>query len=108
MKSRFCSILPDMTSSNSLFSFIFILFYMHYGLSRNVVSTWSSGTGGSGLFGSLSFAALTTAGLSARKTVLLMLIIPVLLAVTFFLILDHEKRRVRTDVITDRLVIFFC
>jgi hypothetical protein len=50
---------------------------------------------------------LTTAGLSARKTVLLMLIIPVLLAVTFFLILDHEKRRVRTDVITDRLVIFF-
>ena len=66
-------------------------------LYRNVVSTWSSGTGGSGLFGALSFAALTTAGLSARKTVLLMLVIPGLMAITFFFILDHEKQRVNTN-----------
>ena len=74
-------------------------------LSRNVVSTWSSGTGGSGLFGALSFAALTTAGLSARKTVLLMLIVPVLMSITFFLILDHKRER-RTEVV-ERLVQFF-
>jgi len=66
-------------------------------LCRNVVSTWSSGTGGSGLFGALSFAALTTAGLSARKTVLLMLVIPALMAITFFFVLDHEKRRAKTN-----------
>lgn len=77
----------------------------HCMLSRNVVSTWSSGTGGSGLFGALSFAALTTAGLSARKTVLLMLIVPVLMAITFFLILDHKRER-RTEVV-ERLVQFF-
>jgi battenin len=78
--------------------FFFVLFCY-----RNVVSTWSSGTGGSGLFGALSFAALTTAGLSARKTVLLMLVIPALMAITFFFILDHEKRRVKTN---DRFLSF--
>ncbi|KAI9559599.1 hypothetical protein GHT06_013604 [Daphnia sinensis] len=62
---------------------------------KNVVSTWSSGTGGSGLFGALSFAALTTAGLSARKTVLLMLVVPALMAITFFFVLDHAKRRIK-------------
>ena len=68
------------------------------------MSTWSSGTGGSGLFGALSFAALTTAGLSARKTVLLMLVVPVIMALTFFIILDHGKQRERTirTVGTDR------
>lgn len=60
------------------------------GYHRNVISTWSSGTGGSGLFGSLSYAALTAAGVSPRKTVLLMLIVPVLMAVTFFFILSHD------------------
>ncbi|XP_032793917.2 battenin isoform X3 [Daphnia magna] len=62
---------------------------------KNVVSTWSSGTGGSGLFGALSFAALTTAGLSARKTVLLMLVVPALMAITFFFVLDHAKPRIK-------------
>lgn len=73
------------------------------------MSTWSSGTGGSGLFGALSFAALTTAGLSARKTVLLMLVVPVIMALTFFIILDHGKQRERTlrTVGTDRLVFSF-
>lgn len=61
------------------------------GYHRNVISTWSSGTGGSGLFGSLSYAALTAAGFSPRKTVLLMLIVPVMMAITFFFILSHDR-----------------
>ncbi|XP_046464081.1 battenin-like isoform X1 [Daphnia pulex] len=81
--------------SGGLGEVTFLQYSSHY--DKDVVSTWSSGTGGSGLFGALSFAALTTAGLSARKTVLLMLVIPALMAITFFFILDHEKRRVKTN-----------
>jgi len=69
---------------------------------KNVVSTWSSGTGGSGLFGSLSFAALTSAGLSPRRTVLLMLIVPVIMFVTFFFILEHDNRRPRALVVINQ------
>ena len=68
-----------------------------------MVSTWSSGTGGSGVLGALSFAALTTAGLSARKTVLLMLVVPVLMAITFFIILEHDQKRFRTHLQSDWL-----
>ena len=42
---------------------------------RNVVSTWSSGTGAAGVFGALSYAGLTAVGVSPRKTLLIMLII---------------------------------
>lgn len=51
-----------------------------YLIGRDVVSTWSSGTGAAGLFGSLSYAGLIAAGLSPRTTILVMLIIPILLA----------------------------
>ncbi|XP_041473302.1 battenin-like isoform X1 [Lytechinus variegatus] len=54
---------------------------------ENVVSTWSSGTGGAGLFGALSYAGLTSAGLSPRNTILVMLIIPVLMASSYWLVL---------------------
>jgi len=61
---------------------------------RNVVSTWSSGTGASGLLGAVSFAAITSAGMSPRTTVLLMLIVPVFMSVTFFFILEHGHTKV--------------
>ena len=48
---------------------------------RNTVSTWSSGTGGSGVGGALSYAAMTAAGLSPRHTLLVMLVVPVLMAI---------------------------
>lgn len=51
--------------------------------SRNVVSTWSSGTGAAGLFGALSYAGLTSAGLTPRTTVLLMLVIPVIMSLRY-------------------------
>lgn len=54
---------------------------------EDVVSTWSSGTGAAGLFGSLSYAGLIAAGLSPRTTILVMLIIPILLAASYWLVL---------------------
>lgn len=68
-----------------------LLGYSSY-FDRNVISTWSSGTGASGIFGAVSYAALTTAGLSARHTLLLMLVIPVLMGISFFILLVHPKK----------------
>ncbi|XP_063593579.1 battenin-like [Penaeus indicus] len=59
---------------------------------RNVVSTWSSGTGAAGLFGALSYAGFTSAGLTPRTTVLLMLIIPVIMSLSFWLLLKHPNQ----------------
>lgn len=48
---------------------------------RNVISTYSSGTGGAGVFGALSYAGLTSAGLSPRNTLFVMVIIPITMAI---------------------------
>nr|CAD7197108.1 unnamed protein product [Timema douglasi] len=47
---------------------------------KNVVSTWSSGTGGAGILGASSYAGLTSLGLSPSKSLLIMLVIPALMA----------------------------
>ncbi|XP_065165723.1 battenin isoform X2 [Atheta coriaria] len=52
---------------------------------KNVVSTWSSGTGGAGVFGALSYALLKNLG--PRNALLIMLIVPAVMAVAFWLIL---------------------
>ena len=49
-------------------------------LFRNVISTWSSGTGAAGILGASSYAGLTALGLSAVNSLLLMLVVPVLMA----------------------------
>uniref|UniRef100_A0A4W2BQ99 Battenin n=1 Tax=Bos indicus x Bos taurus TaxID=30522 RepID=A0A4W2BQ99_BOBOX len=54
---------------------------------RAVISCWSSGTGGAGLLGALSYLGLTQAGLSPQHTVLSMLGIPALLLASYFLLL---------------------
>jgi battenin len=60
----------------------------HY--SKNTISAWSSGTGGAGLIGSLAYAGLTEphlANLSPRNALLVMLIVPVVFAITYWFIL---------------------
>jgi hypothetical protein len=47
---------------------------------RDVISTWSSGTGAAGILGAGSYAGLTAAGLSAVNSLLVMLIVPVVMA----------------------------
>ncbi|XP_045140841.1 battenin [Echinops telfairi] len=54
---------------------------------RVVISWWSSGTGGAGLLGALSYLGLTQAGLSPQHTLLSMLGIPALLLASYFLLL---------------------
>ncbi|KAK2182717.1 hypothetical protein NP493_340g02013 [Ridgeia piscesae] len=58
---------------------------------KNCVSTWSSGTGAAGLFGSLSYAGMTSAGLSARVSLLVILVVPAVMAVTYFFLLVRPK-----------------
>lgn len=58
---------------------------------RGVVSAWSSGTGGAGVFGALSYAGFTSAGLSPRHTVLIMHLIPVTFATSFWCILETPE-----------------
>uniref|UniRef100_A0A0N8ESW8 Battenin n=1 Tax=Heterocephalus glaber TaxID=10181 RepID=A0A0N8ESW8_HETGA len=59
---------------------------------RAVISWWSSGTGGAGLLGALSYLALTQAGLSPQHTLLSMLEIPGLLLASYFLLLTSEPQ----------------
>ncbi|XP_066283346.1 battenin-like [Branchiostoma lanceolatum] len=57
---------------------------------RSSVSAWSSGTGGAGVGGALSYAGLLQIGVSARNSLLIMLIVPFTLSISFWLVL--EKR----------------
>jgi battenin len=50
---------------------------------RNQVSTWSSGTGAAGVLGALSYAALTALHVSPSTTLLIMLIVPCALGITY-------------------------
>ncbi|KAF7639282.1 Battenin [Meloidogyne graminicola] len=57
---------------------------------NDVISYWSSGTGGAGIFGSLAFAALTDhsmLGLNSKQALLIMLIIPIILAFSYGILL---------------------
>uniref|UniRef100_A0AAF5PFX8 Battenin n=1 Tax=Wuchereria bancrofti TaxID=6293 RepID=A0AAF5PFX8_WUCBA len=57
---------------------------------NNVVGTWSSGTGGAGIFGSFAYAMLTDIhmlGLTSRNALLLMLIVPFTFALTYWKLL---------------------
>lgn len=67
----------------------FICFFLEF--QRNVISTWSSGTGGAGILGSFSYAALISLGLSPFNTILLMSTIPLLEALTFWVLLRNPN-----------------
>jgi hypothetical protein len=50
---------------------------------RDQVSTWSSGTGAAGVLGALSYAGLTALHVSPSTTLLIMLIVPCILGITY-------------------------
>lgn len=58
---------------------------------RAVISWWSSGTGGAGLLGALSYLGLTQVGLSPQHTLLSMLGIPALLLASYFFLLTSPE-----------------
>ncbi|XP_048372276.1 battenin isoform X2 [Sphaerodactylus townsendi] len=51
-----------------------------------VVSAWSSGTGGAGLLGALSYLGLTQAGMTPQHTLLVMNVIPVTMLASYLLL----------------------
>ncbi|KAJ8347348.1 hypothetical protein SKAU_G00287490 [Synaphobranchus kaupii] len=55
---------------------------------RTVVGGWGSGTGGAGVVGALLYSALTQAGLSPRVTLRIMLVVPAVMAVSYFFLLE--------------------
>uniref|UniRef100_A0A090X9W9 Battenin n=2 Tax=Ixodes ricinus TaxID=34613 RepID=A0A090X9W9_IXORI len=68
----------------------FLAYSAHF--DKDVISTWSSGTGGAGVLGALSYAAMASV-LSPEKTLLVMLFVPVLMAISFWGVLVHPKLR---------------
>lgn len=55
--------------------------------SRDVLGGWGSGTGGAGVAGSLLYSGLIQAGLSPRITLLIMLVVPFAMLVSYFFLL---------------------
>ncbi|XP_037834727.1 battenin [Kryptolebias marmoratus] len=54
---------------------------------RNVLEGWGSGTGGAGVAGAFLYSALIQAGLSPQVTLLIMLVVPFLMLVSYFMVL---------------------
>ncbi|XP_063157155.1 battenin isoform X2 [Candoia aspera] len=55
--------------------------------SSAVISAWSSGTGGAGLIGALSYLGLTQAGLSPQDSLLFMTVVPVIMLASYCFLL---------------------
>ncbi|KAF4093037.1 hypothetical protein AMELA_G00027710 [Ameiurus melas] len=56
--------------------------------SSDVLSGWGSGTGGAGVAGAVLYSAFTQVGLSPRATLLIMLLIPAVMMISYFRLLD--------------------
>lgn len=55
---------------------------------KNVISTWSSGTGGAGIVGALAYTLLTgVIGLAPDQTMLVMIAVPAVELIVFFFVL---------------------
>nr|XP_050864371.1 battenin [Vespula vulgaris]XP_050864373.1 battenin [Vespula vulgaris]XP_050864374.1 battenin [Vespula vulgaris]XP_050864375.1 battenin [Vespula vulgaris] len=78
------------TSVSSGLGEVTLLSYSHQ-YPKQVISTWSSGTGGAGIIGALSYASLSM-WLKTSETLLLMLIVPLIQAITFWFILVHPSQ----------------
>ncbi|XP_070778654.1 battenin [Enoplosus armatus] len=55
--------------------------------SRDVLGGWGSGTGGAGVGGALLYSGLTQVGLSPKITLLIMLVIPFAMLISYFFLL---------------------
>ncbi|CAH1965041.1 unnamed protein product [Acanthoscelides obtectus] len=65
--------------------------YLQYSTfyNKNVLSTWSSGTGGAGIVGALSYSILQRLGM--RTSLLIMLIVPLTMAISFWVLLPRPS-----------------
>ncbi|KAL3987700.1 hypothetical protein ACER0C_014815 [Sarotherodon galilaeus] len=57
--------------------------------SRSVLEGWGSGTGAAGLIGAFLYSGLIQAGLSPRITLLIMLVVPIIMFISYFFLLVY-------------------
>ncbi|XP_026215297.1 battenin [Anabas testudineus] len=57
--------------------------------SRDVLGGWGSGTGGAGVAGAFLYSGLTQVGLSPQVTLLIMLVVPFVMLISYFFWLNH-------------------
>ncbi|XP_018553866.1 LOW QUALITY PROTEIN: battenin-like [Lates calcarifer] len=55
--------------------------------SRDVLAGWGSGTGGAGVAGALLYSGLTQVGLSPQNTLLIVLVVPFVMLISYFFLL---------------------
>ncbi|KAL7303239.1 battenin [Trichogramma pretiosum] len=77
------------TSLSSGLGEVTILSYSHR-YTKNVISTWSSGTGGAGIIGAASYILLHEL-LGPKDALMVMLVVPIVQALTFWLVLLHPE-----------------
>lgn len=64
---------------------------------RSCISSWSSGTGGAGLIGTISYSTMKQIGISNKKLMLCMISVPIFEAMIFWGLLRHRKIAKRTS-----------
>ena len=92
--------LASMSSGGGELSFISLThFYGPFSL-----ASWASGTGGAGLIGAGAYAlATTTLGLSSKNTIFASAFLPVIMLVSFFLILPRKPMARQAAIASTRL-----
>lgn len=78
----------------------FLAHSTHY--NKNVVSTWSSGTGGAGIIGALSYSLMREIGLTSRQTLLFMIVVPTIELITYFTLLSKPIIRNQSEALGER------
>lgn len=66
---------------------------------KNVISTWSSGTGAAGVIGSISYAIMRKIGLSSKETLLLMILVPIVEMFIYGVVLSEPRSANRLEAI---------
>ncbi|KAF6207447.1 hypothetical protein GE061_018690 [Apolygus lucorum] len=66
-----------------------ILAYTVFFRKKNVLATWSSGTGMAGLLGSFAYSTMIQMGLSPQTTIYTMLCMPLTMAVCFWIVIER-------------------
>lgn len=99
VKPRFCHIHRNFTGKVVIFHFLLVLLsrccevliFLKNLQRRNVISTWSSGTGAAGVGGALTYAGLISIGFTPKSSLLLMLLVPLIQAFAFFVLLEEQN-----------------
>lgn len=93
-------VLASMSSGGGELSFISLThFYGPFSL-----ASWGSGTGGAGLIGAGAYAlATTTLGLSSKNTIFASAFLPVIMLVSFFMILPRKPMARKAAIASTRL-----